>query len=231
MDMPDPGRFGLEPGIVVEPIPGGERLIVWIPRGIGQQSSEWERVGTLANAAVESRGDLRQPLRPRAWHESEVHGKFLQAGSVSGPTTRIDSGYTRAASRSGPSDLGRRGRCWSGRRTKLATWTPNEFVPAGRAAIASSGWGETSFWSAGSAVSGPRPASVAEENPRVLAEQRLVDARHAQDPRRLATALADLASVQVSANDGGPRRRSSNRLWNSSKISMTQPPRAISFAD
>lgn len=52
MKVPDWQTLGLRAGIMPEPAPGNDRLVLWVPREGDRQSPEWERLSSLPRGEI-----------------------------------------------------------------------------------------------------------------------------------------------------------------------------------
>ncbi len=58
MRLPDWQQLGIKAGVLPEPVPGRDRLVLWVPRARSGGFQFWERVATLAGADAINRNGL-----------------------------------------------------------------------------------------------------------------------------------------------------------------------------
>ena len=58
MNLPDCRAIAFEQGILAEPMPDGNRLVVWVPGNRDASFQYWERIGNVARAEISAEGSL-----------------------------------------------------------------------------------------------------------------------------------------------------------------------------
>ncbi len=207
MKVPTAHELGLSSEVLPEPHPGNDRLILWLLGRCDGTMQHWERISTVAAAAITVAGGLcalpatavpsRQRLR-------SFLGRLLQPFQPAprGQTWLLPNGQSAEQEGERQSDL-------------LLVWALPDAPPLDEARLRSR-WprctqvqqlGANLFLVRGVAATGPLPDEPAQPLPqgcpRKQVEQLLAAARAQGDPRQETLALADLGVI--AAREGNAR--------------------------
>lgn len=211
MKLPDGLPLITHHKILSEPTPVDGRFVLWVPGERTGGLQAWDRVAIAPGATVAAEPGLRSiaavatPARQRVG--------FRLGGVLGGPTRSHEHPVWTLPGG------GTAQRCGARRTDLLLVWSGDDSVPLDEARIRARWPQSREIRSIGPRLylaSGVEPALVEEKRPapqnelpheipgRQLADEALAAARQAGDPRRIATALIDLAVSYLNKVDPNP---------------------------
>jgi tetratricopeptide (TPR) repeat protein len=207
MQLPDWRTLGLKDGVVAEPTPGRDQLVLWIRGNRGRGFQEWERIGTAVRPMISLEGGVCRVPATSVSVRGRRHGFFrsllqgFRRSSSKGQRWLLPNGSTAE-------------QCGERRTDVSLAWTDGDGTQLTESAIKSRFGDQTRCRELGNNLFIVYGVERAEESgsaaplptgtPFAMAERALQEARKLGDQRKLVAALTDLGVLH--SNEGKCQR-------------------------